>query len=186
MDVAENWKPIKGYEGLYEISDMGRVRSLDRETRHNFYDGAKCTIKGKILKPYVTRTGYIRATLIKGGKREKVFVHRLVAQAFLGDSEGKPQVNHIDGNKANNFASNLEWCTNKENTVHALKHGLLDECLRKRRKAVVRDDGEIFQSIAEAARESGLSASMVSDTVNGKRKDAKGRTFTYAKVGGDF
>jgi hypothetical protein len=120
---VETWKPVVGYEGLYEVSDMGRVRSLDKWCPIGRYGRVKK--KGRILK-LDQRHGYMRIMLQNGVRAEKFCsaVHRLVAQAFIPNPMGKCQVNHIDGNKANNTVSNLEWCTPKENMQHAIKTGL--------------------------------------------------------------
>lgn len=104
----EKWKDIKGYEGLYQVSDQGRVKSFVRRK------------EGKILKLQTTYKGYLSVKV--GGKR--VAVHRKVAKAFIPNLDNKPQVNHIDGIKTNNNVDNLEWCTNSENQIHANKLGL--------------------------------------------------------------
>ena len=119
----EIWKDIKGYEGLYQVSNYGRVRSLDRIIVDNW-----CTrkFKGKVLNPteHNGKQPYLYVALSKQGKAKKVFVHQLVAEAFVPNPENKPQVNHKDGNPKNNKASNLEWVTNAENTQHAYNTGL--------------------------------------------------------------
>lgn len=114
----EIWKPIKNYEGLYEVSNLGRVKSVDRVVIDSH-----CTriMKGKILVPTKIngKQPYCYVSLSKDGKPRKTFVHRLVAKTFLDNPMKKEQVNHIDGNVLNNEVSNLEWCTNAENTQHA-------------------------------------------------------------------
>lgn len=104
-------KSIKNYEGLYEISNDGRVFSYQRKYR-------------KELKPRVHRDGYLRVVLYKDGKDKSCQIHRLVAFAFLSNLENKPQVNHKDGNKKNNNYWNLEWVTLSENRKHSFKLGL--------------------------------------------------------------
>lgn len=93
--MREIWKPINGYEGLYEISNTGRVNSL---------------ISGRILKTYPNNKGYLYVRLTKDGQHKAFSVHRLVANAFIPNTERMEQVNHIDGNKQNNYSENLEWC----------------------------------------------------------------------------
>ena len=107
---VEVWKPVVGYEGLYEVSDQGRVKGP----------------KG-FVKPKIGRNGYARTELWRKGDRHRPSIHRLVAQTFIPNPHGKPQVNHLDGDKLNNSVSNLEWCTARENALHAValhaRHG---------------------------------------------------------------
>ena len=117
--MQEVWKDIKGYEGLYQVSNLGRARSLDRYVRNGTSN--KNIKRGKILKPCATRDGYLQLNLIKNKKKKVSTVHRLVAKAFIVNFENKPCVNHIDGNKQNNNVENLEWVTYSENTIHAIK-----------------------------------------------------------------
>ncbi len=105
-DIDEIWKPIKGYEELYEISSFGRVRSL------NYY----CKGKHEILKLSAKPNTYLKVALRKDGKVKYYRVHRLVAEAFLPNPNNLPQVNHKDGNKQSNVLSNIEWCSPKQNT----------------------------------------------------------------------
>jgi hypothetical protein len=116
----ENWKAVEGYEGLYEVSDQGRVRSLDRYTTGK----RNRLIKGKVLANAHNELGYCIVQLCKDGVPKKTRVHRLVARAFIPNPEEKPYVNHLDGNPSNNTAQNLEWCTQKENIQHAYATGL--------------------------------------------------------------
>lgn len=107
--MIEEWRPIYGYEGLYEVSSYGRVRSLDRYEVNNL--GYKRLLKGKILSPGIRKDGYFVVSL-----RNKMFrVHRLVAQAFIPNPDELPQVNHKDEDKSNNNVDNLEWCDSKYN-----------------------------------------------------------------------
>lgn len=124
--MVEVYKPITGYEKLYEISNLGNVRSLDRYNTDK--NGKKKFYPGKTLKFDVTKknhTNYYRVTLCKNHKVSRYLVHRLVAQAFIPNLDAKPHVNHIDNNGTNNTASNLEWCTHSENMVHAQQQGRL-------------------------------------------------------------
>lgn len=109
----EIWKDIKGYEGYYQVSNLGNVRSLDR------FDGVHDR-KGTKIKPNLKQNGYLQVGLRKHNKRKWFGVHRLVATYFLRNPNNKPQVNHIDCNKQNNNVSNLEWVTGKENQEHAV------------------------------------------------------------------
>lgn len=112
--MSELWKDIPGYEGLYQVSNTGKIKSL------NYLN----TKKEHLLKQSLTYDGYPKLALSKNGKKTNFDVHILVAKAFVHNPANKSQVNHIDGNKLNNNASNLEWCTPKENTNHAIKAGL--------------------------------------------------------------
>lgn len=114
----EVWKDIKGYEGFYQISNIGRVKSLVGWNRHRYIQ------RELILKQTMSTTGYLKVELKKDGKRKSIKVHRLVASAFLDNPEGKKTVNHKDGNKTNNEVSNLEWNTHSENINHAFETGL--------------------------------------------------------------
>lgn len=115
--MEEIWKAIPEYEGIYEVSNYGQVRSLDR------VDNKGRKQKGQLLKACYCDTGYARVNLSKNGKFACYLVHRLVAQAFLMVCNGKTEVNHIDGNKHNNRSDNLEWCSRSENCKHSYSSG---------------------------------------------------------------
>ena len=111
--MIEEWRPVVGYEGLYEVSNTGRVRSLDR-----FYYRLH---KGKVLSPAKDRYGYLTVTLNYNGKSKTIKIHRLVAQAFIENPDNLPQVNNIDEDKSNNSVENLEWCTAKYNNKYGTR-----------------------------------------------------------------
>lgn len=118
----EIWKDIENFEGIYQVSNMGRVRSLDRQIHYK--DGRIGNFTGIILKQGVCRKGYPIVYLSKGSKKKAIKVHRLVALTFVKKHQKKNQVNHIDGDKSNNIFTNLEWCDNSENQIHAYANGL--------------------------------------------------------------
>ena len=114
MELEEIWKDIKGYEGLYQVSNLGRVKSL------KYHRGSR----EQILKPKITKDGYYETALCHNKKYKYIRTHRLVAMAFCKNPYNKLEVNHKDGNKLNNYADNLEWVTSSENHKHAYKIGL--------------------------------------------------------------
>lgn len=122
MNKVEEWRAVEGYEGLYEISDYGRVKSLKG------WDGHKYISRERILAPSKQQANryYMRSVvgLIKEGKREMKKVHRLVAEAFISNPNNYKIVNHKDGNPLNNRVDNLEWCTQKMNIAHAINNDL--------------------------------------------------------------
>ena len=111
----EIWKDIIGYEGLYQISNFGQLKSLSRKSNGEF---------GKIRKPENNGRGYLSISLSKNSKSKHFYIHRLVAKAFISNPQDKPEVNHKQGIKFDNIAIGLEWVTKKENIEHAVKIGL--------------------------------------------------------------
>lgn len=116
----EQWLPIKGYEGLYEVSSMGRLKSLRRS------DSIGRSLQDRIVTPKNCTNQYQASTLCKNGIKKQILRHRIVAMAFIPNPENKDEVNHKDGDKTNNKVSNLEWATKSENERHkysVLGHG---------------------------------------------------------------
>ena len=152
---------------MYEVSESGIVRNART---------------GKILKQK-QNYGYMYVALQIDGKAHQRRVHRLVALAFIPNPDNKSEVNHIDGNKANNHISNLEWCTPSENLKHAYKTGLREKQATKaqnaRRKKVVKDDGTTFASVTEAANSLGVTVSQMTKIIHGDRKAKDGCKYVY-------
>lgn len=130
--IELSWKDVVGYEGYYQVSNFGDVRSCDRYIQNRW--GSKTFRKGKVLSKTVRIDGklpdgsdnyYIGVILHRAGKARYVEVHRLVAQSFIYNPDQLPEVNHKDGVKHNNFVENLEWCTHAQNIQHAVNTGLI-------------------------------------------------------------
>lgn len=171
--MLEIWKDVIGYESLYQVSNLGRVRSLDRLVISN---NGKRNLKGKILK---NRKGlyndYYFVSLCNNIKCKNILIHRLVAQAFIANPENKPQVNHIDGNVNNNSINNLEWCTHSENNLHkARKLGL-----GRIKKVMCVETKQIFINATIAAEFIGLNRHSVSQCCNGRSNTAGGLHWQY-------
>jgi hypothetical protein len=120
--MKEKWKHIKGFEGYYQVSNKGRIKSLDRYVEYK--NGYKRLHKGKILRILKDTAGYCQVNLWKNGKLKRRSVHKLVADAFIVNCEHLPQVNHVDGDKDNNHVLNLEWCSASYNVKHAYDNNL--------------------------------------------------------------
>jgi len=114
------WKPIAGYEGLYEVSDDGLIRTFDRWVP---FKNSKTFKRGRIRKPTPTHNGYLHLSLTKDGKPHTVRVHRVVLETFVGPCPNGMVARHLDGDRKNNRLSNLEWSTQKENLADRVAHG---------------------------------------------------------------
>lgn len=180
--MEEIWKDVVGYEGLYQVSNLGRVRSL------NFYRKKRIGV----LRQKKLNTGYMALDLYKDRMPRTLNVHRLVAIAFVENKDGLPWVNHIDGNKQNNAASNLEWCTAKQNTEHAKRTGLRKQSNvagmygihKKTQKAVNQftKDGEFvarWDSMLAAARSFHCTQRCISACASGRTKSSMGFVWRF-------
>lgn len=163
--IMEKWKDIEGFEGLYQVSNMGRVRSCFREGT-----------KGGIIKQFV-KDRYYKVHIYKNGKQLNFYTHRLVAKAFVINKHNKPEINHIDGNKLNNNANNLEWCNRQENMEHAYRNGL-----KKTIRVAQMKNGieiKIFLNANRASKETGIHYASIHRCCNGIIKSAGGYQWKY-------
>lgn len=183
--MIEEWKDIPGYEGLYQVSSLGNIKSIN-------YNHTK---KEKLLKPQKQSNGYMTTRI---GNKTKT-IHRIVANAFITNSLNKPCINHIDGNKTNNRADNLEWCTNSENMKHAIRNGMINYKTTKKKKsdliniqkAISHNKRKIqqfnkngdfikeFNSVIEASKETNSNATHISRCAKGFQKLCGGFVWKY-------
>ena len=168
----ENWKAISGYEGLYEVSDMGRVKSLN----YNH------TGKEKILKPKKSHCGYLNVNICKDGHAKSVRIHRLVATAFISNPNNLETINHKDEDKTNNTVDNLEWMSQKDNNNYGTHNKRVSESLSKQVQMFDKYTGELlatFPSLMEAERVTGIDDGNISKCCLGKIKSAGGYIWKY-------
>ena len=181
----EEWRPVVGYEGLYEVSNMGRVKSLERMKWDN---GGCCKVPERILKARKVGGGYLKVNLYKDGKSKSCRIHRLVAEAFIPNPDGLPVINHKDENPKNNNVDNLEWCSYSYNNTYngkAKKIGKKQRNDPNRSKPVIaihKVSGLIleFPSIKEASRQLGISKGNICYCCKGKYKSIGGFYWYYA------
>ncbi|MGN1269386.1 MAG: NUMOD4 domain-containing protein [Clostridia bacterium] len=185
--MEEVWKDIKGYEGLYQVSNLGRIKSIPRHgTRKNIH----------IISQRHNKCGYKIVNLYKNAKGKAKTVHRIVAETFIENPLSKEDINHIDGNKENNNVTNLEWTSHKENMRHARKNNLIKisnkviEQGRKIGKTRAKKVAQInncnrtikeWNSITEANRATGISISNISLCCTGKKEQAGGYKWKFIK-----
>lgn len=181
--MCEIWKDIKGYEGHYQVSNMGRIKSLKRTILKS--NGRYDTKRERILKIQYNQRVDVYEVHLKLNKVRKCHkVHRLVAQAFIPNPENKPEVNHIDGKRENNCVENLEWSTTSENLDHAyrkLNRAVVKSGCRKRKcKSISKEgDEQIYNSIAEASRLTGISETQIRRILN---KECKNKLYDFMYI----
>ena len=174
MQVKEIWKPVKGYETTYIVSNFGRIKAVERVN----YVGKH--FKEHIMKYAVDRNGYQRVYLTYMGITKSKLVHRVVAEAFIQNTHGYPEINHKDENKQNNKIENLEWCTHKYNSNYGTRTArIIPKTISKTSKKVIQsdDDGniiKIWDSLSSASRFLGISEQNISKCCLGKRHHCGG------------
>lgn len=179
MNEQEIWKPIKNYEGIYEISNLGNVKSLN-------YNRTK---KEKILKPRKDKKGYLYVMLYKNKYGKNFSIHRLVAQAFIPNPENKPEVDHINTIKDDNRIDNLKWATHIENnnnklTIQRLRQNHADFSGSNHpasKKVYCIELDKSWDCINDCARDLKLHHQSISKVCKGKRKTCGGYHFEYLK-----
>lgn len=191
--MDEIWKDIRGYEGKYQVSNLGNVKSLSRRI--------KCKNKRyRIIKSFnirllIMKNNYLFVNLWNNNKCKRVLVHRLVAETFIPNPENKPEVNHIDGNKQNNCVDNLEWCTKSENTKHSYNIGLreaqknnisINNKLIKSKPVLQYDlEGSFikeYSSVSQAAMYNNFSQGAISNVCRHERKQAYNYKWEYKNI----
>lgn len=180
MEIQEEWKDIRQFSGTYQVSNLGRIRSLDRIVKNGH--GWKRT-RGQILKPYKTMHGYLLIKLWKNDCYKHFMVHRLVAEAFIPNPDNLPIINHKDENKSNNHVDNLEWCTKSYNALYGSCQVKLRPHKCRKVVAINKNSHEIvktYNSMQEAMADTKVHSVTISATCRGIRKSAGGFIWRYA------
>ncbi|MDE3290425.1 HNH endonuclease [Lacticaseibacillus paracasei] len=175
MSEKEIWKDIEDYKGLYQVSNLGRVRSLERVDSNGHY------VKEKVLASFPNRNGYFKVNLYRDRNIKQVSIHRLVAAAFLDNPDNLPEVNHIDEDKSNNAVSNLEYCTVMYNNTYGTRLERVAKALECPICAITSSgQRHYFDSVNEAARVLGLKRQGITNCLHGRRKHHGGFSFELA------
>ena len=175
--MNELWKDVHGFEGLYMISNLGKIKSIDHYVKCNT---GKRLVKGRVLKACDRGNGYPFVTLGKDGKQYNMSIHRMVAIAFVPNPQKYKEVNHIDENKSNFHVENLEWCDRNYNNNHGTRQ---NRVTIKNSKKVIQMEGDkvlrIWFSLSDIARELNFSIGNISSCCNGSRPSAYGYVWKY-------
>lgn len=183
--MKEIWKPIKGYEGYYEISSYGRLRSCDRiiVQGKNFLH-----LKGRFMCPSICRsTGYYITTLSRNGIKKRKLLHRLIAKAFIPNPDNKPMIDHINGVRTDNGIENLRWCTNRENLTFPIASENRIKCKAPISKKVAQIDRytqkviKVFRSTGEVHRQLGFKSPNISRCCRGEKPTAYNYIWRYVE-----
>lgn len=168
----EIWKDIAGYEGKYQVSSFGRVKSLNYRR----------TGREQILETHKNTYGYLMVSLWKNGKCKQSLVHRLVASAFIPNPDNLPEINHKDENKENNRVDNLEWVLHKDNTRYGTRNERITKNMtgpKKSKPVLCVETGKNYSSSMEAERKTGVNYRRIIDCCHGKQKTTKGYHWRY-------
>lgn len=171
--MEEIWKDIEDYEGLYQVSNLGRVKRVKTN---------------RVLKGRKDKGGYLVVCLYKNGSKSNKRIHRLVAEAFIPNTDNKPTVNHIDEDKTNNMVSNLEWMTVKENLNHGTRNKRAGKAISKSKSISIiatnikTGESTEFYGTNECARQLGLHQQHITAVLKGRLKQTGGYTFEYKGV----
>ncbi|MBO3062755.1 NUMOD4 domain-containing protein [Mammaliicoccus fleurettii] len=178
----EIWKDVVGYEGIYEVSNKGRVRTHKNKTTYTKRHG-KRKWKQRYLKDKTPNGRDVRVSLWKSGKHKEFLVHRLVAFAFIPLVEGKGCINHIDGNPRNNFVENLEWCNHLENNRHAFENDLINTNMKVRLVNHLGIEYE-FNSLSKANEFLGRNHSYINKKISTNKNilDLNGNKYKCTKI----
>ena len=179
--MSEVWKPVKGYEGIYEVSDLGRVRSLPRMLTDS--KGRRHPVPMKILRAH-NRKGYVGYRLCNGSAIVEFSAHRLVAMAFIPNPDNLPIVNHRDENPKNNQVSNLEWCDISYNTRYGtgVERAQANHVYHRKAVEQLTKDGQqvaTSKGVKEASRATGADASVIVRVCKGRHETAGGYRWRY-------
>lgn len=175
------WRPIEGYEGRYDVNNKGQIRS--RDVYVNCRNGKQRLYKGRIKPIRANNRGYLTVALCKDNNTTNYLVHRLVAEAFIPNTQNKPQVNHIDGDVTNNQADNLEWVTDNENKAHSSI--AVGGTQRPKKKVLVREietgNEQVFEGLRIAERTLHLDHKSALNVLKGRQHKTKGYVLTYVQ-----
>lgn len=173
--MIEIWKDVLGYEGYYQISNLGNIRGIDRKAKSKISRTGFRIVKGKIISTHINKYGYLSVRLRKNGLTKAFTIHRLVAIAFIPNPNNYPSINHIDENKLNNTVSNLEWCTVRYNNLYNNRQDKINKKLRETNPNSISvyqysKEGILlnkFKSIRDASRITGISRSIIRRSCKG-------------------